>query len=195
MSEETIMTEKQSLELITSMINKAKNRFYESGFLYLFWGWVVLICCLIQIGAAYFFNVKDAYAVWYIMGLAMVYQIFLFRKKRKLRTLTAYTEDINRYVWIVFGICEILLVFILISFKKYEVINSAEIALYGMPIFLSGIILKFRPLILGGICCWVISGISPFINTEFQLFLTIAAIICGWIIPGNLLRQKFKKEN
>jgi len=195
MNEEPIMTDKQSLELITSMINKAKSRFHESGFLYLFWGWVVLICCIIESVVSHFFNVKNAYTVWYIMALAMVYQIFFLRKKRKLKTPATYTEDINRYVWLVFGICEILLVFILISFKKYEVINPAVIALYGMPIILSGIILKFKPLISGGICCWVISGISPFINMEFQLFLTVAAIICGWIIPGYLLRQKFKKEN
>ena len=112
-----------------------------------------------------------------------------------MRTHATYTEDINRYVWIVFGICEILLVFILMLFKKYEVINPVVIVLYGMPIFLSGIILKFKPLIFGGIGCWIIAAISPFIDIEFQLLLTAGAIICGWIIPGYLLREKFKKEN
>jgi hypothetical protein len=195
MNEEKIMTEKESMELITSMINKAKSRFHESGFLYLLWGWVVLICCIVQFSAAHFFNVQNAYQIWYITWLVLIYQIFFLRKKRKLRTLITYTEDINRYVWIVFGICEILLVFILLLFKKYEVINPVVIVLYGMPIFLSGIILKFKPLLMGGISCWVISGISPFVNIEFQLVLTAAAIICGWIVPGYMLRQKFKKEN
>jgi hypothetical protein len=195
MNEEKLMTEKESMELITSMINKAKSRFHESGFLYLLWGWIVLICCIVQFSAAHFFNVQNAYHIWYITWLVLIYQIFFLRKKRKLRTFITYTEDINRYVWIVFGICEILLVFILLLFKKYEVINPVVIVLYGMPIFLSGIILKFKPLLLGGISCWVISGISPFVNIEFQLVLTAAAIICGWIIPGYMLRQKFKKEN
>lgn len=40
--EEIKMTEKESLELITSMINKAKNKVTESGALYLFWGWLIL---------------------------------------------------------------------------------------------------------------------------------------------------------
>jgi hypothetical protein len=195
MNEEKLMTEKESMELISSMINKAKSRFHESGFLYLLWGWIVLICCIVQFSAAHFFNVQNAYHIWYITWLVLIYQIFFLRKKRKLRTFITYTEDINRYVWIVFGICEILLVFILLLFKKYEVINPVVIVLYGMPIFLSGIILKFKPLLLGGISCWVISGISPFVNIEFQLVLTAAAIICGWIIPGYMLRQKFKKEN
>lgn len=195
MSEEKLMTEKESMELITSMINKAKSRFHESGFLYLLWGWVVLICCIVEFTASHFFNVRNAYYIWYITWAVLVYQIFFLRKKRKARKLTTYTEDINRYVWIVFGICELLLVFILLLFKKYEVINPVVIVLYGMPIFLSGIILKFKPLIVGGTCCWIIAGISPFIDIEFQLLLTAGAIICGWIIPGYLLRQKFKKEN
>jgi hypothetical protein len=195
MNEEKLMTEKESMELITSMINKAKSRFYESGFLYLLWGWVVLICCVVEFAATHYFNIQNAYYIWYVTWLVLVYQIFFLRKKRRMRTHATYTEDINRYVWIVFGICEMLLVFILLLFKKYEVINPVVIVLYGMPIFLSGIILKFKPLILGAIGCWVIAGISPFIEVEFQLLLTAGAIICGWIIPGYLLRQKFKKEN
>ena len=195
MNEEKSMTEKESMELITSMINKAKSRFHESGFLYLLWGWVVLICCLVEFIAAHFFDIQNAYYIWYITWLVLVYQIFFLRKKRRMRTHATYTEDINRYVWIVFGICEILLVFILLLFKKYEVINPVVIVLYGMPIFLSGVILKFKPLILGAIGCWIIASVSPFIDIEFQLLLTAGAIISGWIIPGYLLRQKFKKEN
>ena len=195
MKEEKLMTEKESMELITSMINKAKSRFHESGFLYLLWGWVVLICCTVQFSAAYFFNIQNAYYIWYITWLVLVYQIFFLRKKRKMRTHATYTEDINRYVWIVFGICEMLLVFILLLFKKYEVINPVVIVLYGMPIFLSGIILKFKPLILGAVGCWILAIASPFINAEFHLLLIAGAVIAAWIIPGYLLKQKFKKEN
>ena len=40
--------EQNSLALIQSMINKAKNNFSESGTLYLVWGIVVFICSIIQ---------------------------------------------------------------------------------------------------------------------------------------------------
>lgn len=33
---------KDSLQLIDQMINQAKNRFSENGFLYLLWGWLIL---------------------------------------------------------------------------------------------------------------------------------------------------------
>ena len=194
MPQEKSMTEAESMLLITTMINKAKNRFNETGFLYLLWGWVVLVCCIIQFIAAYFFNYQNAYYIWQVTWIVVIYQVIFLRKKRKSANVRTYTDEINKFVWIVFFICEMLLVFILIQFKKYEVINSVVLVLYGMPIFLSGIILKFKPLITGGICCWIIALISPFIDIKFQLLLTACSIISGWIIPGYLLKSKFKNE-
>lgn len=193
--EEQSMTEAESMQLITSMINKAKNRFNETGFLYLLWGWVVLACCVIQFVAMYFFNIENAYYVWFFTWLVLVFQIFFLRKKRRLRTVHTYTDDINKFVWIVFGICSILLVFILIQFRKFEVINPVILVMYGMPTFLSGIILKFKPLVFGAICCWIFAIISPFIHVEFHLLLIAGSIISGWIIPGYLLKAKYKNSN
>jgi hypothetical protein len=193
--EEVSMTELESMQLISSMINKAKNRFNETGFLYLLWGWVILICCFAQFIATYFFKSENAYYIWFVTWIVVVYQVFFLRKKRKARKVKTYTDDINQFVWITFFICGMLLVFILIQFKAYEVINPAILVMYGMPTFLSGIILKFKPLLIGGIFCWLFAAVSPFIDIEFQLLFIAASIIAGWIIPGYLLKQKFKKEN
>lgn len=193
--EEVSMTEAESMQLISSMINKAKNRFGETGFLYLLWGWVVLICCVIQFIAVYFFKSENAYYVWFITWIVVVYQVFFLRKKRKSRKVKTYTDDINKFVWIVFFICEMLLIFILILFKSYDAIDPAILVMYGMPTFLSGIILKFRPLLIGAIFCWLFAGVSPFIDPGFQLLLIGGSVIAGWIIPGYLLKQKFKNEN
>jgi len=71
----------------------------------------------------------------------------------------------------------------------------AVLVLYGMPTFLSGIILKFRPLIWGGIGCWLLSLVSMFIPFEFYMLLLGAGVIIAWIIPGYLLQSKYKKQN
>ena len=67
--------------------------------------------------------------------------------------------------------------------------------MYGMPTFLSGIILKFKPLIIGAICCWLLAVATPFANYDYQFLLMACAVIAAWIIPGYLLKEKFKKEN
>ncbi len=42
--EETSLSEKESLQLITGMIHQAKNHYYESGLGALLWGFTNLIC-------------------------------------------------------------------------------------------------------------------------------------------------------
>ncbi len=195
MTEEKQMSDKESLELITSMINKAKNRFSENGFLYLLWGWVILICCLVQFSLLYFFNYEDAYYIWYLTWIAVIVYLFYLNKKKKTRIMRTYTDEINGFVWLVFIICTALLVFILINAEAVNYINPAILVMYGMPTFLSGIILKFRPLIIGGISCWLLSLLSLFTEYDFQLLLIAIAVIAAWLIPGYLLQKKYKKEN
>jgi hypothetical protein len=195
MTEDKLMSDKESLELITSMINKAKNRFSENGFLYLLWGWVILICCLAQFSLLYFFNNNDAYYIWYLTWIAVVIYLFYLNKKKKNRVIRTYTDEINGFVWLVFIICTALLVFILIKAGAVNYINPAILVMYGMPTFLSGIILKFRPLIIGGILCWLLSLSSLLTGYDFQLLLIGFAVIVAWLIPGYLLKKKYKKEN
>jgi hypothetical protein len=64
-----------------------------------------------------------------------------------------------------------------------------------MPTFLSGIILKFRPLVIGGLICWLLALGSVFVPVDFQLLFLCAAVFCAWIIPGILLRKKFINQN
>ena len=141
MSEEIRMTEKESMELIASMINKAKNNFSQGGFLYLLWGWVILICCTIQFVAEHFFDYTNAYSIWYITWGVVIFQVIYLQKKKKSQKIKTYTDEINAFVWVVFFICMMLMIFICLQFKKYEMINPMLLVLYGMPTFLVGIII------------------------------------------------------
>jgi hypothetical protein len=78
--------------------------------------------------------------------------------------------------------------------EYYRFINPGFLALYGMPTVLSGSILRFRPLVAGGIGCWVLAIFSAFISYEYQLLLLSAAVVIAWIVPGYLLRVRFKKS-
>ncbi len=72
------MTEKESLELITSMINKAKeNRVNESGTLYLLWGWIILFCCAVQfVGLTFFQHTHECYIwFWALTWVVLIVQV------------------------------------------------------------------------------------------------------------------------
>jgi len=194
-NDEIRMSEKESLELIASMINTAKNRVGETGTLYLLWGWLILFCCIVQFIAVHFFNYSNSYYIWFSTWILLIYQFFYIGKQQKFNKVKTYTGEINGFVWLVFFICLMLVIFIGTYLKRYEIINPMILVLYGMPTFLSGIILKFKSLIIGGICCWLLSILSVFIPGDYQLLLTAAAIIAGWIIPGYLLKKNYKKAD
>ena len=186
--------EQNSLQLIESMINKAKNNFSESGTLYLLWGIVVFVCSMVQFVAIHFYNNQNAYYIWFLTWLVVIYQVIFLSRKAKKEKVKTYTADILKYVWICFAASMVLFIFILQYQKAYYSINPAILVLYGLPTFLSGVILKFRPLIIGGIACWLLSFGSVFVPYDYQLLFICAAVLFAWIIPGYLLRIKFKNQ-
>lgn len=192
-NDEIRMTENEGILLITSMINKAKNRYSENGVLYLLWGWLIFTCCMIQFISLYFFNFTKAYYAWYSTWVLLIYQLYYMRRNKNKRSVKMYTGEIIGYIWLVFIITYALLVYILIYIKAPLGISPAILAIFGMPTFLSGIILKFKALKIGGICCWILSFIAPFVNYDYQFLLIACAVVAAWIIPGHLLNQKFKK--
>ena len=191
--EEKALTEKESLELITGMINKAKNQVSENGFLYIIWGWVILICCIVQFTSDQFFHYRYVYFVWFSTYGVLLFQIiYLVRKKKSGRSKT-YTEEINGFVWIAFAVGALLMVYICSRFETTQLLLPLLLIFYGIPTFLSGTILQFKPLIIGGVFCWILAFTSTFIMFEYQILLITAAVIAAWLIPGYLLQKKYKK--
>lgn len=189
------MTEAESMELITSMINKAKNRFTESGTLYLLWGWLIFACCMVEFIGLRFFQYNQVYYVWFATLLLLTYQVFYISKLKRKQKVKMYTTEIIKYVWIVYIITYALLIFTLFYNAAFSSINPAILATYGMPTFLVGVILKFKPLKIGGISCWLLALIAPFVSYTNQFLLIAAAVIVAWVVPGYYFKQKFKKEN
>lgn len=188
----------QSLQLIESMINRAKDKFAEDGFLYLFWGWVVFAGSLTQFILLHFFQYPRHYLVWLVTFLALIYQFYYIKKKRSRIKVWTYTDFILKYVWITFAIVVFLVCFLigrLTTGEYYSHINPIVLAMYGMPVFLSGIILRFRALTIGGVACWVLCVITTFIkNYDYQFLMIPTAMLVAWIIPGYLLRAKYKSQ-
>jgi hypothetical protein len=198
MQRENGFNEHQSLQLIESMINKAKNQFSENGHLYLLWGWVVFICSVIHFILLHIFHFQMAFLVWMFTWVVLIYQaIYISRRKKKLK-VTTYTHDILRYVWLTFIITMFLTGFIISRGEVengYRLLNILFLALYGIPTFLSGVIIRLKALTIGGICCWILCVIATFVPYDYQLLLISAAMVVAWIIPGYLLQAKYKKAN
>ncbi len=187
---------KDSLQLIESMISKAQNRFSENGHLYLLWGWVILLCSITSFVSVYFFgNFKILMYVWMLTIPTVIYQMIYLARVKKSTIVRTYADEIINYVWVVFVIMGFLVGIIIGRSGQPQLFNPLILMLYGMPTFLSGIILKFVPLRIGALSCWVLALVSVFVPYQFSFLLLALAVIVTWIVPGYLLRSRFQKQN
>jgi hypothetical protein len=56
----------------------------------------------------------------------------------------------------------------------------------------SGMFLKFKPLIIGGIFNWLLACCSVLLPYDYQLLTAAAAILTSYIIPGHLIQANRK---
>jgi hypothetical protein len=186
---------KDSLLLIDSMINQAKNRFSENGFLYLLWGWLILFCSIGHFILLKFRLFEHPEIIWSSCWLAVIFQVIYLIKTKKKETVKTYSENIINYIWVSFGICMFVLSFILGKSNGWVNLYSLFLMLYGTPTFLSGIVMQFKPLKIGGIVCWSLAILSTFVLPLYGLLLLAAAMVAAWIVPGYMLRKKYKQLN
>jgi hypothetical protein len=196
MENDSNFSPEQSLLLIESMINRAKDKYAEDGFMYLVWGWFVFVCSIAQFVLLHVLNYEHHYIVWLATIPVFIFQFFYTRKKYSHTAVVTYTDSIIGFVWITFAIVLVLLCFLvgfLTTGEYYTHIVHIVLAIYGMPVFLTGVIIRFKPLIYGGIACWVLCILSTFIKTyDYQFLFIPAAMLFAWIIPGYRLRSKYK---
>ena len=186
---------KDSLLLIDSMINQAKNRFSENGFLYLLWGWLILFCSTGHFILLKLQLFKHPEIIWASCWLAVIFQIVYLVRKKKKETVKTYSDEIIGNIWMCFGICMMVLSIIVSRNNLWMYMYPIILMLYGIPTFLSGVAMQFKPLKIGGISCWALAILSTFILPIYYLLLLAAAVLIAWIIPGYLLRKKFKNQN
>jgi hypothetical protein len=185
------MTEKESLELISKMINTAKSQIDKSNaFFYLLWGYLVVAASLLHYSLCVFWNLwKYAPYAWLLMFVGVFISIPYSRQMGKKRKVSTYIGRIIGYLWIGYAISISLLFFASRDFSLYY--TPVILLFVAFAIFVSGIAFKFKPLIVGAIICWICAAITFRFQAMEQLLINAFAITAGYIIPGHLIyRQK-----
>jgi hypothetical protein len=79
-------------------------------------------------------------------------------------------------------------------FKPYVFSQSSLLLiLYAIPTLATGIACKFRPMLAGGILCYVFFIISCFTPSMYDYFMNGLAGVFSWLIPGLILRKRYLK--
>ncbi|MBO9684773.1 MAG: hypothetical protein J7502_19235 [Flavisolibacter sp.] len=181
----------QSLLLIQSMINKTKSNLGKNRFYFLLWGWYTFLAILAQFILKVVLHYERHYLVWLGVIPAVIITIIYTVKQNKRRGVRTYIGDSMTSLWTGVGISFFVLSFIISSSKEGWMFSYPFfILLYGLGTFISGRILKFSPLVIGGIINWILACIAAYLHYDYQMLLAAAAILISYIIPGHLLGIK-----
>ncbi len=189
-------SEQDSIRVITEMIENSKSNIKDNSFFYLLWGWLVLIASVTNFALLKMGYFEISWIPWPILmfGGGITSSIVGKRMGKKAKVKTMF-DSAMAYLWSGF----VITIFIILFLSAYGNIswkasNIMIIALYGLGTFVSGGMLKFKPLIIGGIITWAIAIATQFIPEIYSLLMVALSIIIAYLIPGYMLKSKEKSH-
>jgi len=189
LEEDKPMTESESLALITAMINKAKCEYQDTGMSTLLWGGIITICSLVHF-VGLMLKIKGTSNVWLLTYVAVVAQVFISIRERRRKKFTRHEDSAMGGIWISFGIAMFMISYYASIFNVPSV-TTIFLIVYGIPTFATGYTRRFKPMLIGGLACWVFAIASMYTPPPYVLLYTGASAQLAWFIPGLILRRRY----
>jgi hypothetical protein len=185
---EKMMTGEESLRIISEMINKTKVDIRQGSFYFLFWGWLIFLCSMTEYILSSFTHVAKPWNVWLLTIPGVLFSIlygFITGRKTKV-----YTYAGSIYMWTWLGFLAVAVALYIIMAKNMQNVAPLILLLVSLPTFISGFIIKFRPLVIGGVIFWISALIAHFAGPSLAPLVTAVAMLSAYLIPGYLLKRK-----
>ncbi len=178
----------QSILLIQSVIDRARDDIPNNRFYFLVWGWLTFIGFIGQYILKAILNYEKHYYVWLLMIAGAITSIFYSIKKGKTKKVDTWIDSSMKIVWQGVG-AGFIVISIIFAKIGWENSHPFFILLYGLGTFISGRLLNFTPLIAGGLINWILAIVAIRFSFDYQLLFAAGAILTSYLIPGYLLKK------
>ena len=192
MASEPQLSTDDSMKLIQEMIGRARRSYVSKGIANMVWGSLIIICSMAT-WAQVKFKFYIGFDVWLLLIFALVLQIYFAIKEKRAKDFVGHDEQTMNFVWSSFAICIFITSFYNSRFGG-ESSTTLVMMLYGIPTFITGGMFSFKPMIWGGIICWVLSIVSVYTPSTTDLLLMSTCGLFAWLIPGLILWNRHKKQ-
>jgi hypothetical protein len=119
-----------------------------------------------------------------VIGWAL--SIYYTRKRFQTEKVKNQFGLIIKALWFATGMTSIPIIVACIKLHFYPA--PIILIICGLSTVMTGFIIRFKPIIYGGIIFWIFSIVSVFILNEYQLVIYAVAMVLGNIIPGYMLK-------
>lgn len=174
----------ESLELITRMIAETRGKLERGGgTTFLIWGYLsVAVSALVYILLNLTGNHQFQW-LWFLIPAIGAPITFIYNRNRT-RSVKTQIDRFIDYIWITVGIIEVMTPF----FSKQ--IFMTEALVLNIGVILTGALLSFRPLVIGGIIGVLLSYSLGIIEGSDQIIIFAAMFAVTMVIPGHILNYR-----
>jgi len=191
--------ERQSLQVIQEMIQLSQRKIKNDVILLIVWGYAASLPPLISYLKETLFLPNRVifllkFADLALPLLAFAFTIYYILRERK--KVTTYIGASLRYVWISLFGCMVLTNLILYNVThevNFTLQHPLFMVLTAFAILVTGVILRYKLIILGGIFFGILAYIASFLILHDQLFLDGVGWFLALAIPGHIMYFKRKK--
>ena len=190
------LTPKESFDIINKAISNYKINYKENAKIFLLWGWLLTLASFSNFIILKILHSKEAYQLmglyslgnWVVFGLiGFIILFFMERKINKVKKVYSYLDGYVKNLWIVAAAS--FFVAIVLCMKLEIAPPPIMLLIAGIATTTTGLLIKFKPVIIGGMAFFIFSIATTFVSNEYIALIVGASIICGYLIPGYLLKS------
>ena len=183
------LTPEQQLNLIETTLAKTRENLSHYSFDFLFWGWLIFCTALLNfIGLNYTELGVKSYFIWGVSPLlGCLFVANYHSKQSRVKTNKTHFEFFMQELWIVIG--SVMILFSLSSFFIPIKPLFFFPVLAGIGTLVSGLVLRFRLLIFGGVLLLLFPFIVLQLSDSWNMLLYGLVVFVSFALPGYALRK------
>lgn len=185
--EDKKMNEKESLELISRMIQNTRTRVEKNGGTpFLIWGYGTVLVALLVWFMVTLTGRYEWHFLWFLLPAVGVPVTVWVSRKNEVAVKT-YIDRVVNYIWIVFGGVGFLTSCVALIYPLP--ILFVILLLMGMGVMLTGMVIHSKIALIGGLFGVLFSFVCVCVSGIDQILVFAPAFIFIMIIPGHMINH------
>ena len=178
-------TKEEQIEIISTVINSTKENLKPLSVNFIFWGILIVVMSLIHYSVPQYIQYTEYSSLLFWTILPILGIIYTVVYNIKIRKVIGYETYLNRVIKIIWGIFNLSwLVIIVVSLNGVNNPVPEILFLLSTTLITTGIIIKFKPIVIGGILLMLFTVYINF-NPNINFFIVnIIGVSLGMLIPG-----------
>ena len=188
-------SKEEQIEVISKVINSTKENLKPLSVNFIFWGSLIVVMSLMHYSIPQFIQYTEYSSLLFWTILPILGMIFTVIYNIKIRKILGYETYLNRVIKIIWGIFNLSWLVIVVISSLNGINNPVPEILFllSTTLLTTGIIIKFKPIVIGGLLLMLFTVYIKFNPNINFLIVNIIGVSLGMLLPGISLY--FSKVN